>query len=334
MTPPGTLPGTLLAVEDLALAVPVPGGGVARPVDGVSWSLLAGETLAVVGESGSGKSLTAQAVMGILDPPVRVVGGAVRLRGTDLLRLPEPAMRRVRGAEIAMVFQDALSALNPVMSVGAQVAETFAAHGRGGGRTAWARAVRLLEQVRIPAAARRVRDYPHQFSGGMRQRVAIAMALALDPPVLIADEPTTALDVTVQAQVMDLLDTLRRERKLGLVLVTHDLPVVADHADAVAVMYAGRVVESGPAASVFAHPAHPYTAALLRTVPALTPYGQTLPAIPGTPPNPARRPPGCAFHPRCPRAEPVCSAAAPPRVAVQGAQWAECHFAADLAHAA
>ncbi len=325
---------TLLAVEDLALTVPMPGGGIARPVDGVSWSLEAGEMLAVVGESGSGKSLTAQAVMGILDPPVKVEGGSVRLRGTELLTLPEAAMRRVRGAEMAMVFQDALSALNPVMSVGTQVAEVFAAHGRPGGRSARAAAVRLLEQVRIPAAARRVRDFPHQFSGGMRQRVAIAMALALDPALLIADEPTTALDVTVQAQVMALLDTLRRERMMGLVLVTHDLPVVADHADAVAVMYAGRVVEHGPVAAVFARPAHPYTAALLRTVPALTPYGQALPAIPGTQPSPARRPDGCAFHPRCTRAEAVCHAIAPPRVATAPMQWAECHFAGDLPHAA
>ena len=327
---------TLLTVEDLTLEVAVAGGGMARPVRGVSWAVGEGEMLAVVGESGSGKSLTAHAVMGILDPPIRVAGGTVRLRGADLLRLPEAAMRRVRGVGVAMVFQDALSALNPVMSVGAQVAEALTAHGRLHGRAAWAEAVRLLDQVRIPAATRRARDYPHQFSGGMRQRVAIGMALALDPPLLIADEPTTALDATVQAQVMDLLETLRRERNMGVVLVTHDLPVVADHADRVAVMYAGRVVESGRAAEVFAHPAHPYTAALLRSVPALTPYGETLPAIAGAPPDPARLPPGCAFHPRCLRAEPVCRTAAPPRVSVADGQWAECHLASapDIPRAA
>jgi ABC-type glutathione transport system ATPase component len=227
----------LLAVSDLRVAF-----GATSVLSGVSFDLDAGETLAVLGESGSGKSVTAQAVMGILDPPARV-SGSVRLRGRELSTLPERERRRIRGRDIAMVFQDALSALNPVFTVGYQIAEPMRVRDGLSRRDALARAVQLMDRVRIPAARERVHDYPHQFSGGMRQRVSIAMALALDPAVLIADEPTTALDVTVQAQILDLLAELRRERTMALLLITHDLGVVAQVADRVAVMYGGRIVE-------------------------------------------------------------------------------------------
>ena len=305
--------------------------GVAQALNGVSFRLDAGEILAVLGESGCGKSVTAQAIMGILDqPPAIVTAGSVRLDGMDLLRLPETEMRRIRGARIAMVFQDALSALNPVATVGAQIAELFLAHGRANRREARLQAIRLLDRVRIPAAARRADDYPHQFSGGMRQRVMIAMAVALDPAVLIADEPTTALDATVQAQVLDLLAELRVERRMGVILVSHDLQVVADAADRIAVMYAGRVVETGPVGDILDQPAHPYTEALLRSVPAMTRRGLRLPAVGGAPPNLVRLPAGCAFHPRCPRAQEICGQIRPLRHRVTADRWSECHFAPGL----
>ncbi len=234
--------------------------GIAKAVNGVSYAVDAGETLAVLGESGSGKSVTAQAVMGILDsPPGRITGGEVLFQGRDLLTLREDERRRIRGARMAMIFQDALSALNPVLTVGAQLGEMFVVHRGMSAKDARARAVELMDRVRIPAAAQRVRDYPHQFSGGMRQRIMIAMALALEPALIIADEPTTALDVTVQAQVMDLLAELQREFRMGLILITHDLGVVADVADRIAVMYAGRIVESAPVHDIYKAPAHPYT---------------------------------------------------------------------------
>ncbi|WP_018544303.1 ABC transporter ATP-binding protein [Streptomyces sp. LaPpAH-108] len=301
--------------------------GVARAVDGVSYIVDAGETLAVLGESGSGKSVTAQAVMGILDtPPARITGGQILFQGRDLLTLKEDERRRIRGARMAMIFQDALSALNPVLTVGDQLGEMFVVHRGMSKRDARARAVELMDQVRIPGAAQRVRDYPHQFSGGMRQRIMIAMAIALEPALVIADEPTTALDVTVQAQVMDLLAELQHEYRMGLVLITHDLGVVADVADRIAVMYAGRIVETAPVHDLYKAPAHPYTRGLLDSIPRLDHKGRELYAIKGLPPNLAHVPPGCAFHPRCPMVRDVCRTDPPPLYEAGERRRSACHF--------
>ncbi|MFE2815555.1 ABC transporter ATP-binding protein [Streptomyces nigra] len=308
--------------------------GIARAVNGVSFGVDAGETLAVLGESGSGKSVTAQAVMGILDsPPGRITAGEVLFQGRDLLRLNEDERRRVRGAGMAMIFQDALSSLNPVLTVGDQLGEMFVVHRGMSRKDARAKAVELMDQVRIPGARERVKQYPHQFSGGMRQRIMIAMAIALEPALIIADEPTTALDVTVQAQVMDLLAELRREYKMALVLITHDLGVVADVADRIAVMYAGRIVESAPVQDIYKAPAHPYTRGLLESVPRLDLKGRELTAISGLPPNLTRIPPGCAFHPRCPMARDVCRTDEPPLYEVSETRGSACHFRTECLHA-
>jgi len=301
--------------------------GVAKAVNGVTYGVDAGETLAVLGESGSGKSVTAQAIMGILDtPPGRISGGEILFQGRDLLKLKGEERRRVRGQEMAMIFQDALSSLNPVLSVGQQLGEMFVVH-RGMSRgDAREKAIELMDRVRIPAARQRVGDFPHQFSGGMRQRIMIAMALALEPDLIIADEPTTALDVTVQAQVMDLLAELQREYNMGLILITHDLGVVADVADKIAVMYAGRIVETSPVHEIYKAPAHPYTKGLLASIPRLDQKGQELYAIKGLPPNLLHIPPGCAFHPRCPMAQAVCRTDVPPLYAVDEERRSACHF--------
>ncbi|MFJ2112440.1 MULTISPECIES: ABC transporter ATP-binding protein [unclassified Streptomyces] len=301
--------------------------GIAKAVNGVTYSVEPGETLAVLGESGSGKSVTAQAIMGILDsPPGRVAGGEVLFKGEDLLKLKEERRRRIRGAEMAMIFQDALSSLNPVLSVGAQLGEMFIVHRGMNRKQARAKAVELMDRVRIPAAEERVNDYPHQFSGGMRQRIMIAMALALEPSLIIADEPTTALDVTVQAQVMDLLAELQRELNMGLILITHDLGVVADVADKIAVMYAGRIVETAPVHDIYKAPAHPYTRGLLESIPRLDQKGRELYAIKGLPPNLLHIPPGCAFNPRCPMAQDVCRTDVPPLFDVGGGRRSACFF--------
>ena len=301
--------------------------GVAKAVNGVTYGVDEGETLAVLGESGSGKSVPAQAVMGLLDtPPGRLTGGEVMFQGRDLLKLKEEERRRIRGAEMAMIFQDALSALNPVITVGDQLAEMFTVHRGLSRKDARAKAVELMDRVRIPAARERVRQYPHQFSGGMRQRIMIAMAIALEPALIIADEPTTALDVTVQAQVMELLAELQREYRMGLILITHDLGVVADVADRIAVMYAGRIVESAPVHDIYKAPAHPYTRGLLDSIPRLDHKGRELYAIKGLPPNLTRIPPGCPFHPRCPLARDVCTTDDPPLYEVSGTRGSACHF--------
>ncbi|WP_327401500.1 ABC transporter ATP-binding protein [Streptomyces sp. NBC_01288] len=301
--------------------------GVAKAVNGVNYSVDEGETLAVLGESGSGKSVTAQAVMGILDaPPGKITGGEILFRGKDLLKFKEEERRKVRGAEMAMIFQDALSSLNPVLSVGDQLGEMFIVHRGMSRKDARTKAVELMDRVRIPGAAQRVRDYPHQFSGGMRQRIMIAMALALEPALIIADEPTTALDVTVQAQVMDLLAELQRELHMGLILITHDLGVVADVADKIAVMYAGRIVESAPVHDIYKSPAHPYTRGLLDSIPRLDQKGQELYAIKGLPPNLMHIPPGCAFNPRCPMAQDVCRTDEPELYEVDQHRGSACHF--------
>ncbi|WP_377274123.1 ABC transporter ATP-binding protein [Peterkaempfera sp. SMS 1(5)a] len=308
--------------------------GVAKAVNGVNYSVRAGETLAILGESGSGKSVSSQAVMGILDsPPGFVTDGQILFQGQDLLKLSEKERRRIRGARMAMIFQDALSSLNPVLTVGYQLGEMFRVHQGMSRRDAKAKAIELMDRVRIPAARERVNDYPHQFSGGMRQRIMIAMALALEPDLIIADEPTTALDVTVQAQVMDLLADLQREFHMGLILITHDLGVVADVADKIAVMYAGRIVETAPVHELYKQPAHPYTKGLLQSIPRLDQKGEELYAIKGLPPSLLHIPPGCAFNPRCPQARDICRVEVPPLYAVTEQDGTEsvgrgsaCHF--------
>lgn len=301
--------------------------GVAKAVNGVNYSVAEGETLAVLGESGSGKSVTAQAIMGILDmPPGKISGGEILFKDRDLLKLKGEERRKVRGQEMAMIFQDALSSLNPVLSVGEQLGEMFVVHRGMSRKDARAKSVELMDRVRIPAAKDRVGNFPHQFSGGMRQRIMIAMAMALEPSLIIADEPTTALDVTVQAQVMELLAELQRELNMGLILITHDLGVVADVADKIAVMYAGRIVETSPVHDIYKAPAHPYTKGLLRSIPRLDQKGQDLYAIKGLPPNLLHIPSGCAFHPRCPMAQAVCRTDVPPLYTVDEDRRSACHF--------
>jgi oligopeptide transport system ATP-binding protein len=319
--------GLLLEVDQLQVEFRTR-DGVAKAINGVSFELHEGETLAILGESGSGKSVTAQAIMGILDsPPGFITGGEVRYCGQNILAMSDEQRRRIRGPEISMVFQDALSALNPVFSVGWQIAEMFRKHRGMNKSDSQAQAIRLMQRVQIPGAAQRVKAYPHQFSGGMRQRIMIAMAIALDPAVLIADEPTTALDVTVQAQIMQLLKDLQQERKMGLILITHDLGVVADVADRIAVMYAGRIVEQTDAFELYAQPAHPYTKGLLDSIPRLDQKGETLSAIGGLPPNLMNIPPGCPFNPRCHYAHDICRVDPPPPLReVARHRLAACHF--------
>jgi oligopeptide transport system ATP-binding protein len=328
----------LLEVDDLHVEFRTR-AGVVNAVNGISYTLGSGETLAILGESGSGKSVSAQAIMGILDtPPAQITGGSIWFEGRNLLELSAEEQRKVRGPGISMIFQDALSALNPVYSVGYQIGEMFRAHRGMSKQDAKKRAVELMDRVRIPAAAQRVGDYPHQFSGGMRQRVMIAMAIALDPRILIADEPTTALDVTVQAQVMDLLTDLQEETGMGLVLITHDLGVVNEVADQVAVMYAGRIVERGTVDDVFGDPAHPYTEGLMTSVPQVEAKGGRLQPITGQPPNLASIPSGCPFHPRCPRrrigadAAPGrdCAVDRPPLRLVVPGREAACHYSEEV----
>ncbi|MFJ9406037.1 ABC transporter ATP-binding protein [Streptomyces sp. NPDC101393] len=318
--------GPLLDIRDLHVEFHTR-DGIVKAVNGVNYNVSAGETLAVLGESGSGKSVTAQAVMGILDmPPAKIPQGEIRFRGRDMLTMSSEERRGLRGAKIAMIFQDALSSLNPVLSVGYQLGEMFRVHQGMSKKAAKAKSIELMDRVKIPAAKSRVGDYPHQFSGGMRQRIMIAMALALEPDLIIADEPTTALDVTVQAQVMDLLADLQREYNMGLILITHDLGVVADVADKIAVMYAGRIVETAPVHDLYKNPAHPYTRGLLESIPRLDQKGQELYAIKGLPPNLLHVPQGCAFNPRCPLAQDVCRTDTPPLHRVAEGRASACHF--------
>ncbi|MGD9902937.1 MAG: ABC transporter ATP-binding protein [Vicinamibacterales bacterium] len=298
-------------------------GRTLTAVNDVSFDLRRGETLGLVGESGSGKSVTAFSIMRLLPPAGRTTAGQVVFQGRDLLSLSEADMCAVRGAGIGLVFQEPMAALNPVMRVGAQVAEALIVHGLAGKREARGRAVELLRAVRIVDPEKRVDDYPHQLSGGMRQRVMLAVALACRPPLVIADEPTTALDVTVQAQILDLLREMRRTFDLSLLLITHDLGVVAEVADRVAVMYAGRIVEDGPVRSIFRSPAHPYTRGLLASIPHGR-AGERLVAIDGTVPDLAALPPGCAFAPRCSERLADCGRIDPPEVAVGPGHRARC----------
>ena len=320
---PGAL---LLEVENLHVEFRMDVGTV-NAVNGLSYKLSQGETLAILGESGSGKSVSAQAVMGILDtPPGFVTDGSVKFRGVELLDLTDKQLRTVRGDRIAMVFQDALSALNPVFTVGWQIGEMFRKHRGLSKKEAKERAIELMELVKIPSARDRVDSYPHEFSGGMRQRVMIAMSLALDPDVLIADEPTTALDVTIQAQIMELLAELQRELGMGLVLITHDLGVVAQVADRVVVMYAGRAVERGEINDVYHHPAHPYTIGLMNSIPRPDLHNKRLQPISGSPPDLLAIPSGCAFHPRCPYARQQCREETPPLYDLGAERGSACFF--------
>ncbi len=285
--------------------------GLVRAVDGVSFQVDEGELLGLVGESGCGKSITALSVMRLVAPPGKIVGGEVWFGGENLLKASDARMREIRGDDIAMIFQDPMTSLNPVFTVGEQIAEALRLHRNLNRKQAREAAVEAMREVAIPDPARRAGDYPHQLSGGMRQRVMIAMALACDPKMLIADEPTTALDVTIQAQILELIDELRRTRNLAVLLITHDLGVVAEVADRVAVMYTGRVVEESPVAELFARPKHPYTEGLLRSVPKLTAAGvkkeERLSTIEGTVPKPTNLPEGCHFAPRCPHRMPRCT---------------------------
>ncbi|MDX2853152.1 ABC transporter ATP-binding protein [Actinacidiphila glaucinigra] len=335
----GDAAAPLLEVRDLHVEFHTR-DGVAKAVNGVNYTVSAGETLAVLGESGSGKSVTAQAIMGILDmPPGKIPQGEILFQGRDMLKMSNEERRKIRGRKIAMIFQDALSSLNPVLTVGYQLGEMFRVHQGLSKKDAKAKAIEMMDRVRIPAAKERVNDYPHQFSGGMRQRIMIAMALALEPELIIADEPTTALDVTVQAQVMDLLADLQREYNMGLILITHDLGVVADVADKIAVMYAGRIVETAPVHEIYKRPAHPYTKGLLESIPRLDQKGQELYAIKGLPPNLLRIPTGCAFNPRCEMAQDICRTEVPAlhRVTEQDGselpgRGSACHFWKETIH--
>ncbi|WP_170984340.1 ABC transporter ATP-binding protein [Rhodoligotrophos defluvii] len=325
--------GPLLAIRDLKVSFTRRNGPSLEAVRGVDFTLHPGEVLAVVGESGSGKSLSMLAAIG-LTPPTATVSGSVRFRGVELVGVPRSYLRSIRGAQIAMIFQDSLSALNPVLTVGDQIAEALQLHHPDmTRREAWKKAEELLALVAVPQPDRRVGQYPHEFSGGMRQRAMIAMAVANNPTVLIADEPTTALDVTVQAQVMDVLKRLREQLGLALILITHDMGVVAGMADRVAVMYAGRVVEDAAVADLFRDPRHPYTRGLLASVPKIEDDGQNeLYSIPGAPPLLGSRAPGCAFSERCAYAAPVCGTEQP-ALRLVGSQRVACHFADRLPRA-
>jgi oligopeptide/dipeptide ABC transporter ATP-binding protein len=314
----------LLTVEHLTTVFDLP-SGPAPAVDDVSFEIRRGETLGLVGESGSGKSVTALSIMRLVEPPGRIVQGQVRFNGRDLMALSEPEMRRVRGAGIGFIFQEPMTALDPVYTVGSQIGEALAVHGQATRSTAEELAVQLLTAVRIPDPTARVRDYPHQLSGGMRQRVMIAIALACRPSLVIADEPTTALDVTIQAEILELLNEMKRTFGVSLLLITHDLGVIAETADRVAVMYGGRIVESAPVRTIFRSPAHPYTRSLLTSIPGGTP-GQPLRAIEGTVPRLGAFPSGCAFHPRCEDRFAPCSVAAPPDFEVDRGHRAKCYL--------
>jgi oligopeptide/dipeptide ABC transporter ATP-binding protein len=314
----------LLCVEHLATVFDTPRGPVAA-VNDVSFEIGAGETLGLVGESGSGKSVTALSILRLVQPPGRIASGRIRFKGRDLLALDEREMREIRGAGISLIFQEPMTALNPVFKIGDQIGEALLVHGRATRREARAAAVDLLRAVRIPNPESRVGDYPHQLSGGMRQRVMIAIALACRPSLVIADEPTTALDVTIQAQILDLLRDMKAAFNLSLLLITHDLGVIAETADRVAVMYAGRIVESGPVRAIFRNPQHPYTRGLLASIPGGAP-GQRLSAIEGSVPMLGALPSGCAFHPRCPDRFERCTIDPPPDYVVGPDQTAKCHL--------
>ena len=317
----------LLEVNDLRTHFPTR-AGLVRAVEGVSFYLDRGELLGLVGESGCGKSMTALSVMRLVAPPGKIVSGEILFDGKDLLKLSDAEMRQMRGDDIAMIFQDPMTSLNPVYTVGEQIAEALRLHRKMSRKEARQATIEAMREVAIPDPARRINDYPHQLSGGMRQRVMIAMALACNPKLLIADEPTTALDVTIQAQILELLDELRKQRDLAVLLITHDLGVVAEVADRVAVMYTGRIVEESPVEELFARPKHPYTEGLLRSVPKLTGEDvikkERLETIEGVVPSPTDLPPGCHFAPRCPHRMPRCTEEDIPLYQLEGGVQVRC----------
>ncbi len=318
-----TTPTPLLEVKDLVVEFPTRRGTL-RALDHVSFTIAPGEILGVVGESGAGKSLTGAAIIGLLEPPGRIAGGEIRLRGERIDGLPADAMRRIRGKRIGAIFQDPLTSLNPLFTVGQQLVETIRAHLPLSEAEARERAIGLLAQTGIPAPEARFGQYPHQFSGGMRQRVVIALALAAEPELIVADEPTTALDVSIQAQIIALLRRLARERGTAVMLVTHDMGVIAETCDRVAVLYAGRVAEIGPVAEVIHRPAHPYTRGLMGSIPAMDEDRDELLQIDGAMPRLNAMPSGCAFHPRCPAAQARCKSERPelmPAGATRAACW-------------
>ncbi len=320
--------GPLLEVRSLSTHyISARGTRVTRAVDDVSLTLAEGETLGIVGESGSGKTTLALSLLRLLPPAARIVSGEIRFEGDDLLRKSDAEMRRIRGKRIAMILQDPMASLNPLFTVGDQVAEPIRVHEGVSRGSAWRRAQELLRAVRISAPETRAREYPHQLSGGMRQRIVGAIAISCEPRLLIADEPTTSLDLTIQAQYLNLLRDLQQAHHLALIFITHNLGIVAKMCDQVAVMYAGRLVESGPVRLIYNAPAHPYTRALLESIPRLGSSRERLTAIDGQPPDPTALPGGCAFHPRCPKAMDRCRAEAPPEFVVSGSQTARCWLA-------
>ncbi|WP_207671362.1 ABC transporter ATP-binding protein [Paenibacillus cymbidii] len=319
----------LLSVRNLVTAFRT-GRGTVRAVDGISFDVAYGETVGIVGESGSGKSVTSLSVMGLVKHPGVVLEGSIRFRGQELAGCRPKEWRAIRGKEMAMIFQEPMTSLNPVLTIGEQLAETIRLHQSRGRMEAMKRAADLLEKVGIPMAEARLRQYPHQLSGGMRQRVMIAMALSCDPQLLIADEPTTALDVTIQAQILDLLKRLNRFEGMGLLMVTHDLGVVAETCERVIVMYAGRIVEQGPVADVFRDPRHPYTAALLQSIPVIGKERGRLFSIPGSVPSPHAMPAGCRFHPRCAHAFDRCTQQMPQLREAGNGRMAACWYAEQL----
>jgi oligopeptide/dipeptide ABC transporter ATP-binding protein len=320
----------LLSVRGLKVAFSTE-QGPAPAVDDVSFDVKPGEVLGIVGESGSGKSVTALSIMGLLPtPPGRITGGEILFQGEDLLKKSRTEMRKIRGGAISMIFQEPMTSLNPVFSIGDQVSEAIRWHENLGPAAARDRAIEMLTKVGIPSPQRRLDDYPHQLSGGMRQRVMIAMALSCNPKLLLADEPTTALDVTIQAQILDLLRELQAEFHMAVILITHNMGVVAEFADRVMVMYAGRAAERAPVEQVFDHPSHPYTKGLLASIPDLDEDRRRLTAIPGMMPNPLALPPGCRFEPRCGYAIPACREALPPLIGVGPDHEAACIRALDV----
>ena len=324
--------GPLLELRHLSTHyVSARGTRVTRAVDDVTLTLDQGQTLGIVGESGSGKTTLALSLMRLLPPAARFVSGEIRFEGRNLLEISEVEMRRIRGKRIAMILQDPMASLNPLFTVGDQVAEPIRVHEKVSRGNAWGRALDLLKAVRIAAPQARVREYPHQLSGGMRQRIVGAIAISCEPRLLIADEPTTSLDLTIQAQYLNLLRDLQRSHNLALIFITHNLGIVAKMCDQVAVMYAGRMVESGPVKQIYNSPAHPYTQALLESIPRLGDNRQRLTAIEGQPPDPSAPPPGCAFHPRCPKVLERCRSEVPPEFRVTDSQTSRCWLSAPVA---
>jgi peptide/nickel transport system ATP-binding protein len=320
------VPEPLLELKDLHVSFPTE-DGIVKAVDGVSISVMPGETLGVVGESGSGKSVTFLTVMGLINRKTAIVEGEVWFQGVDLLKLPNDELKKIRGSKIGMVFQDPMTSMHPFYKVGDQIAEAVSAHESTSHSAAAARAVEMLKLVGIPRPDERAKQYPHEFSGGMRQRAMIAMSLALNPDLLIADEPTTALDVTVQAQILDLMDRLQEEFNAAVVMITHDLGVVAEHADNIEVMYAGKVVEFGDVDNIYYGPMHPYTWGLLRSIPRMSEdVKERLHPIKGAPPSLINVPTGCSFNPRCPYRFEPCTTEVPELLPIDGHHLASCHL--------